>query len=160
MFSMTYTLVVPQRQVDDPLVNPVMANRVQLRWVMAMSGSTPTLRLVLWYPLVGKIAYLCRVKSYSNNRAHGTGRVTVWSHNQYFFWEWMGWRELFWERCPAVVPCATADEESGSKFKTWILCGSTLRFTWCEKVALKILFFQMNPYIKISFPQIKLQSYP
>ena len=26
----------------------------------------------------------------------------------------MGWRELFLEKCPAVVPCATADEESGS----------------------------------------------
>ena len=29
----------------------------------------------------------------------------------------MGWRELFWDKCPAVVPCATADEESGSKLK-------------------------------------------
>ena len=29
----------------------------------------------------------------------------------------MGWRELFWEKCPAVVPCATADEESGSSLK-------------------------------------------
>ena len=29
----------------------------------------------------------------------------------------MGWRELFWEKYPAVVPCATADEESGSSLK-------------------------------------------
>ena len=29
----------------------------------------------------------------------------------------MGWRELFLETCPAVVPCATADEESGSNLK-------------------------------------------
>ena len=29
----------------------------------------------------------------------------------------MGWRELFLETCPAVVPCATADEESGSSLK-------------------------------------------
>ena len=29
----------------------------------------------------------------------------------------MGWRELFSEKCPAVVPCATADEESGSSLK-------------------------------------------
>ena len=29
----------------------------------------------------------------------------------------MGWRELFWELYPAVVPCATADEESGSSLK-------------------------------------------
>ena len=59
------------------------------------------------------------------------------------------------EKYPAVVPCATADEESDSKFKTWILCGSTLRVTRCEKVALKILFLQMNPCIKTCFSQIK-----
>ena len=29
----------------------------------------------------------------------------------------MGWRELFWEKCSAVVSCATADEESGSSLK-------------------------------------------
>ena len=29
----------------------------------------------------------------------------------------MGQRELFLEMCPAVVPCATADEESGSSLK-------------------------------------------
>ena len=29
----------------------------------------------------------------------------------------MGWCELFLETCPAVVPCATADEESGSNLK-------------------------------------------
>ena len=29
----------------------------------------------------------------------------------------MGWRELFWEKCPAVVPCAMADEESDSCLK-------------------------------------------
>ena len=29
----------------------------------------------------------------------------------------MGWCELFWEKCLAVVPCATADEESGSSLK-------------------------------------------
>ena len=58
------------------------------------------------------------------------------------------------EKCPAVVPCATADEESGSKFKTWILFGSTLRVTRCEKIALKILFFQMNPCIKLAFRKL------
>ena len=45
----------------------------------------------------------------------------------------MGWRELFSEMCPAVVPCATADEESGSSLKTWILCGSTPRVTRYKK---------------------------
>ena len=38
----------------------------------------------------------------------------------------MGWRELFWEKCSAVVPCATADEESGSSLKIGVLCGPTL----------------------------------
>ena len=28
--------------------------------------------------------------------------------------------------CPAVVPCATADEESGSSIKIGVLCGPTL----------------------------------
>ena len=35
--------------------------------------------------------------------------------------------------CPAVVPCATADEEYGSSLKTWIPCGSTLGVTWYKK---------------------------
>ena len=30
----------------------------------------------------------------------------------------IGQRELFLETCPAVVPCATADEESGSSLKS------------------------------------------
>jgi hypothetical protein len=31
-------------------------------------------------------------------------------------WEWLDWCELF-GKCPAVVPCATADGESGSNLK-------------------------------------------
>ena len=38
----------------------------------------------------------------------------------------MGWRELFWEKRPTVVPCVTADEESGSSLKIGVLCGPTL----------------------------------
>ena len=38
------------------------------------------------------------------------------------------------ETSPVVVPYATADEESGSSLKTWILCGSTLRVTRYEKI--------------------------
>jgi hypothetical protein len=30
--------------------------------------------------------------------------------------EWLDWRGLF-RKCPAAVPCATTDEESGSSFK-------------------------------------------
>ena len=37
------------------------------------------------------------------------------------------------EKCPAVVPCATADEDSGSSLKTWILCRSTLGVTRYKK---------------------------
>ena len=63
----------------------------------------------------------------------------------------MGWRELYWEKCPAVVPCATTDEESGSSLKTWILCGSTLRVTRYEKTGFGNACFQMNPCIKYCF---------
>ena len=53
------------------------------------------------------------------------------------------------ELCPAVVPCATADEESGSSFKTWILCGSTLRVTRYKKTGFGNVFFQNEPLHKI-----------
>ena len=51
--------------------------------------------------------------------------------------------------CPAVVPCATADEESGSSLKTWILCGSTLRVTRYKKTGFGNVFFQNEPLHKI-----------
>ena len=44
------------------------------------------------------------------------------------------------EKCPAAVPCAMADEESGSNLKTWIMCGSTLSVTRYKIIALKIHF--------------------
>ena len=50
----------------------------------------------------------------------------------------MGWRELFWEECLAVVPCATADEESGSNLKLGILYGSTT-FGY-KRIALRKIF--------------------
>ena len=57
--------------------------------------------------------------------------------------------------CPAVVPCATADEESGSSLKTWIPCGSTLGVTrYKKKTDFGNICFQMNPCIKYCFPQI------
>ena len=43
---------------------------------MAMSESTPTLRCSsCGTPLVGKVAHLCRVKIYSNSRAHVLGEL-------------------------------------------------------------------------------------
>ena len=62
----------------------------------------------------------------------------------------MGWRELFWEKCLAVVPCAMADEECGSSLKlgSYVLLGA-------RKTCFENPFFQMNPCIKYCFPQIK-----
>ena len=110
---------------------------------MALLGSTPTLRCSsCGSPLVGKVAHLCRVKIYSNSRAHGTGRVTVWSHNKCFFWEWTGWRELFWEKCLAGVPCATADEESSSNLKLGSCVDQHYVLLGTIKLALKIISFK------------------
>ena len=110
---------------------------------MALLGSAPTLRLsYCGTPLVGKVAHLCRFKIYSNSRAHGTGRVTVWSRNLCLFWKWMGWRELFWEKCPTVVPCATADEESGSNLKFRSCVDQHYVLLGTRKIALKILCFK------------------
>ena len=49
----------------------------------------------------------------------------------------MGWHELFWEKCPAVVPCAMADEH-------YVLLGA-------RKTCFENSFFQMNPCIKYCF---------
>ena len=67
----------------------------------------------------------------------------------------MGWRELFWEECPAVVPCATADEESGSSLKFGSCVGQHYVLFGTKKTCFENPFFQTNPCIKISFPQIK-----
>ena len=54
----------------------------------------------------------------------------------------MGWRELFWEKCLAVVPCAMADEESGSNLKlgSYVDQHYGLLGTW--KLALEIFSFK------------------
>ena len=67
----------------------------------------------------------------------------------------MGWCELFSEKCPAVVPCTTADEESGSNLKLGSCVDQHYVLLGIRKLALKNPFFQMDPCIKISFPQIK-----
>ena len=54
----------------------------------------------------------------------------------------MGWRELFWEKCPAVVPCATADEESGSSLKLGSCVDQHYVLLGTRKLALKILSFK------------------
>ena len=54
----------------------------------------------------------------------------------------MGWRELFWEKCPAVVPCAMADEESGSNLKLGYCMDQHYVLLGTRKLALKIFFFK------------------
>ena len=54
----------------------------------------------------------------------------------------MGWRELFWEKCSAVVPCAMADEESGSNLKLGSYVDQHYVLLGIIKLALKILSFK------------------
>ena len=54
----------------------------------------------------------------------------------------MGWRELFWEECPAVVPCATADEESGSSLKLGSCVDQPFVLLSTRKMVLEMLSFK------------------
>ena len=66
----------------------------------------------------------------------------------------MGWRELFWEKCPVVVPCAKADEESGSSLKLGSCVGQHYVLLGTRKLVLEMLSSN-EPCIKYCFPQIK-----
>ena len=46
------------------------------------------------------------------------------------------------EKCPAVVPCATADEESGSSLKLGSCVDQYFVLLGTRKLALKILSFK------------------
>ena len=63
----------------------------------------------------------------------------------------MGWRELFWEKCPAVVPCATADEESGSSLKLGSCVDQPPVLPRTRKLVLKKCFLSNEPLHKILF---------
>ena len=54
----------------------------------------------------------------------------------------MGKRELFWEKCPAAVPCATADEESGSSLKLGSCVGQRYVLLGTRKLVLEMLAFK------------------
>ena len=54
----------------------------------------------------------------------------------------MGWRELFWGMCPAVVPCAKADEESGSSLKLGSCVDQPLVLLGTGKLVLEMLAFK------------------
>src|SRR6185503_8623329 len=56
--------------------------------------------------------------------------------------------------CPAVVTCATTDEESGSSLKLGSCVDQPLVLLGTRKLILENAFFQMNPCIKYCFPQI------
>ena len=51
--------------------------------------------------------------------------------------------------CPAVVPCATADEESGSSLKLGSRVDQPLVLIGTRKLVLENVFFQTNLCIKI-----------
>ena len=54
----------------------------------------------------------------------------------------MGWRELFWKKCPAVVSCATADEESGSSLKLGSCVDQPFVLLGTRKLVLEMLAFK------------------
>ena len=61
----------------------------------------------------------------------------------------MGWRELFWEKCPAVVPCATADEESDSSLKLGSYVGQHYVLLGARKTCFENFFLSNEPLHKI-----------
>ena len=63
----------------------------------------------------------------------------------------MGWRELFWEKCTTVVPCATADEESGSNLKLGSCVDQHYMILGTRKLALEIVSFKCTPASKFAF---------
>ena len=56
-------------------------------------------------------------------------------------------------KCPAAVPCATANEESGSSLKLGSCVDQPFVLLGTKKLVLEILSFKTNPCIKSSFPQ-------
>ena len=58
------------------------------------------------------------------------------------------------EKCPAVVPCATADEESDSSLKLGSCVGQHYVLLGTRKTYFENHFFQMNPCIKFAFRKL------
>ena len=54
----------------------------------------------------------------------------------------MGWHFVVLEKCPAVVPCATADEKSGSTLKLGSCVDQHYVLLGTKKLVLKILSFK------------------
>ena len=67
-----------------------------------------------------------------------------------------GWAGMsYLEKCPAAVPCATADEESGSNLKRGSCVDQHYVLPGTRKTCFGNLFFETNPCIKICLLQIK-----
>src|SRR6185503_7380718 len=119
---------------------------------MAMSGSTPTLRCSccgtrLWV----KLHTSAELKPIRIAMPTVLGELRCGHITSVCFG--MGWRELFSEMCPAIVPCATADEESGSSLKLGSCVDQPFMLLGTGKLVLEILSFKTNPCIKSSFQQ-------
>ena len=143
MLSVTYTPVIPQSQVDDPLVNPVMASQAQLRWVMAMLGSTPTRRCSsCGILLVGKVAHLCRVKNLFEQSVPTVlgelrcGHITSVS---------LGWAGV---SCFGIVSGSCAVCYDGRGVRQQFKIGNPVLLL---KLIFKKAFLKINPCIKCRF---------
>ena len=58
------------------------------------------------------------------------------------------------KKCPAAVPCATTDEESGSNLKLGPCVDQPYVYSVQDNYFGKSLFFQMSPCIKLAFRKL------
>jgi hypothetical protein len=63
-------------------------------------------------------------------------------------WERLGWRELF-GKCPAVVPCAMADGESGSSLKLGSYVDQHRVLLGTRKLVLKMFLKRTSAYNRV-----------
>ena len=96
---------------------------------------------------MGKVAHLCKVETYSNSpcprywASYGVVSQLV------FIMGWVG-MSCFGKCVPAVVPCATADVESGSGLKLGYCMDQPLVLLGTRKLVLK-MFLSNEPLHKI-----------
>ena len=89
---------------------------------------------------MGKVAHLCKLKSMRIAVPTVLGELRCGHITSVYFV--MGLRELFWDKCPAVVACATADEESGSSLKLGSCADQPLVLLGTRKLVLEMLVFK------------------
>ena len=98
---------------------------------------------------MGKVAHLCRVKPIRIAVATVLGELRCGHITNVYFG--MGWCELFWGMCPAVVPCATADDESGSSLKIGSCVGQHYVLFGTKKTCFENPFLSNEPLHKLLF---------